>query len=99
MITGTVRYGSFFSFATSLFLIVNKICKTPYKLSNELRTYSVVEPFHFGPAPASQDGGSGPSSSSSPVVRNLLLKKKVFTNFTSQFTGYECFALLFQHFI
>ena len=37
MITGTVRYGTFFSFATSLFLIVNKICKTPYKLSNELR--------------------------------------------------------------
>ena len=35
---------------------------------------SVVEPFHFGPAPApaSQDGGS----SSSPVVHNLLLKKK-----------------------
>ena len=34
---------------------------------------SVVEPFHFGPAPAlaSQDGGS----SSSPVVHNLLLKK------------------------
>ena len=43
---------------------------------------SVVEPFHFGPAPApaSQDGGSGSSSSSSssssPVVHNLLLKKK-----------------------
>ena len=37
----------------------------------------VVEPFHFGPAPApaSQDGGSG--SSSSPVVNNLLLKKKL----------------------
>ena len=39
-------------------------------------TTSVVEPFHFGqapPAPASQDGGS----SSSPVVHNLLLKKKL----------------------
>ena len=35
---------------------------------------SVVEPFHFGPAPASQDGGSGSSSSSSS--NNLLLKKK-----------------------
>ena len=47
---------------------------------------SVVEPFHFGPAPtpapASQDGGSdsdsgcGSSPSSSPVVHNLLLKNK-----------------------
>ena len=39
---------------------------------------SVVEPFYFGPAPApaSQDGGSGSSSSSSPLVNNLLLKKK-----------------------
>ena len=41
---------------------------------------SVVEPFHFGPAPASQNGGSGSSSSSSSsssaVVHNLLLKKK-----------------------
>ena len=47
---------------------------------------SVVEPFHFGPAPApaSQDGdsGSGSSSSSSPLVNNLLPKKKVFTNLT-----------------
>ena len=40
---------------------------------------SVVEPFHFGPAPApaSQGGGYGSGSSSSPVVQNLLLKKKV----------------------
>ena len=44
----------------------------------------------------------GSSSSSSPVVHNLLLKKSL-ENFTSQFTGlvlftemYECFALLFQ---
>ena len=52
-----------------------------------------MEQFHFGPAPApaSQDGGcgSGSSSSASPVVHNLLLKK-VFKNFTSQFTG-ACF--------
>ena len=34
---------------------------------------SVMEPFHFGLAPASQDGGF--SSSSNPVVHNLLLKK------------------------
>ena len=32
---------------------------------------SVVEPFHFDPAPASHDGGSG--SSSVPVKHNLLL--------------------------
>ena len=57
---------------------------------------SVVEPFHFGPAPAlaSQDGGSGSCSCSSfissPVVHNLLLKKQVLKNFTSQFTG-ACF--------
>ena len=53
--------------------------------------YSVVEPFHFGPAtaPACQND-SGSSSSSSPVVHNLLLKKKVFKNLTSQFTG-ACF--------
>ena len=40
--------------------------------SNSLPVPSVVEPFHFGPAPApaSQDGGS------SPLVNNLLLKKK-----------------------
>ena len=37
---------------------------------------SVVEPFLFGPAPASHDGGTG--SSSSPVVHNLLPKKEVF---------------------
>ena len=66
----------------------------------------VVEPFHFGlaPTPARQDSGS--ISSSSPVVHNLVLKK-VFLNFTPQFTGaclihrkvlYECFALLFQYF-
>ena len=48
---------------------------------------SVVEPFYFGPALASQDGGScsGSSSSSSPVVHNLW-PKKVFKNLTSQFT-------------
>ena len=49
---------------------------------------SVVEPFHFGPAPApaSQDGGS----SSSHVVHNLLLKIFFITSFTSQFIG-TCF--------
>ena len=42
---------------------------------------SVVEQLQFllgsAPAPASPDGGSGSSSSSSPVVHNLLPKKKV----------------------
>ena len=44
---------------------------------------SVVEPFHFGPAPApaSRDGGSRSSSSSSPVVHNWLLKKRKFGKF------------------
>ena len=42
----------------------------------------VVELFHFGPAPASRDGGS----SSSPVVHNLLLKNSL-ENSTYQFTG------------
>ena len=41
---------------------------------------SVVEPFHFGPAPApvSQVGGSGSGSSSSysPVVHNYVAEKK-----------------------
>ena len=56
----------------------------------DMKTYfsviSVVEPIHFGPDPASasQDGGSG--SSSSPVVHNLLLKK-VLKILSSQFTG------------
>ena len=31
---------------------------------------SVVEPFHFGTVPASQDDGSG------PIVHNFLLEKK-----------------------
>ena len=50
---------------------------------------SVVEPFHFGPAPApaSQDGGSGSSSSSSPVVNNLLLKKSVYKFHLSIYRG------------
>ena len=71
-------------------------------------TSSVVEPFHFGsaPAPASQDGGSGSSSSSSPVVNNLLLKKKFLQISLINLLGlvlfkeryeYECFALLFQY--
>ena len=40
---------------------------------------SVVEPFHFGPAPApaNQDGGSSSSSSSSPLVHSLLLKQSL----------------------
>ena len=58
---------------------------------------SVVELFHFGPAPASQDGGSSPQ---------IVAEKKVWKNLTSQFTGlvlfteineYEGFALLFQY--
>ena len=66
---------------------------------------SVVEPFHFGPAPApaSQDGGSG--SSSSPVVHNLLMKKFFRKISLLNLPGlvlftemYECFALLFQYF-
>ena len=58
----------------------------------------VVELFHFGPAPASRDGGS----SSSPVVHNLLLKKSLEKFHLSiyrlaLFTEMnECFALLFQ---
>ena len=54
---------------------------------------SVVEPFHFGPAPASQDGGSGfsfsssSSSSSSPVVNNLLLNKKFLQIHVSIYWG------------
>ena len=48
------------------------MCKI--KLNIRLADTSVVEPFHFGPAPASQDGGSG-SSSSSVVSIFLLLKK------------------------
>ena len=58
-----------------------------FLFSSVHRLGSVVEPFHYGPAPApaSQDGGSGFSSSSSPVVHNLLLKKKFFKNFNSQF--------------
>ena len=70
---------------------------------------SVVEPFHFGPALASQDSGSGSgsgsSSSSSPVDHNLLLKFFFFITFHFSiywlvvFTElYECFALLFQYF-
>ena len=42
------------------------------------RVLVVIVPLHFGPAPASQDhkdGGFG--SSSSPVVYNLLLNKKL----------------------
>ena len=35
--------------------------------------YSLVEPFHFYPAPASQDGGFGSSSSS--VVHNVFAVK------------------------
>ena len=53
---------------------------------------SVVEPFHFGPAPApaSRDGGSRSSSSSSPVVHNWLLKKRKFEKF--HFSIYrDCF--------
>ena len=67
--------------------------------------FSVVEPFHFGPAPApgSQDGGSG--SSSSTVVYICCLK--FFFFFISIFNlpglvlfkeRYDCFALLFQYF-
>ena len=73
------------------YLPQGELVKKTYIQGNSDRR-SVVEPFHFGPAPAlaSQDGGSGFGSSSSPVVHNLLLKKKVFKNFTSQFTG-TCF--------
>ena len=54
-----------------------------------------MEPFHFGPAPASacQDGGSGSgsssssSSSSSPVVNNLLLKKSFYKFHLSIYRG------------
>ena len=46
-----------------------------YLLHNVQPTLSVVEPFHGGPAPASQDGGASYGYSSSPVVHNLLLKK------------------------
>ena len=53
--------------------------------------YSVVEPFHLGPAPApaSQDGGSGSgsSSSSTPVVHNLLLK--IFFSHKFNFSMYR----------
>ena len=54
-------------------------CLIPSISWHSILPSSVVEPFHFdpAPAPASQDGGSGSSSSSSPVVHNLLLKKKV----------------------
>ena len=48
------------------------------KIISRVLVVIVVEPFHFGPAPASQDhkdGGFG--SSSSPVVYNLLLNKKL----------------------
>ena len=65
-----------------------------------------LKKFHFDPvpAPASQVGGFGFSSSS--VVHNLLPSKKVLkisllnlpvlVLFTEK---YECFALLFQYFI
>ena len=65
---------------------------------------SVVEPLHFGPAPASQDGGFGSSCSS--VVHNLLQKKSLFLFFRFHFSIYrsflfkvrsEGFALLFQY--
>ena len=55
-----------------------------------------------GSAPASQDGGSG--SSSSPVVHNLLLKTKFLQISLLNLPGlvlfkerYECFALLIQY--
>ena len=43
------------------------------KNSPTIPRISVVGPFHFGPAPASQDGGS--SSRSSSVVHNFCCKK------------------------
>ena len=48
-----------------------------FALKKSLPNFSVVEPFHFdpAPAPASQDGGS--SSSSSNVVHNFLAVKKL----------------------
>ena len=64
-----------FSLAESL-----KYFKFPFFLLRKFLDVhlSVVEPFHFGPAPApaSQEGGSSSSSSSSssPVVNNLLQK-------------------------
>ena len=65
---------------------------------------SVVELFHFGPAPAlaGQDGDTGSSSSSSPVVHNLLLKNKFHFSiyrglFYSQIGTSGCFALPALH--
>ena len=60
-----------------------------------------MEPFHFEPAPATQDGGSGSSS----VVHNLLLLKFFFNISFLNLPGlvllterYNYFALLFQYF-
>ena len=71
-------------------------------------TSSVVEPFHFGsaPAPASQDGGSGSSSSSnsssssssSPVIYNLLLKKKFLQISLNNLPGFVLFKEKYECF-
>ena len=81
---------------------------TPLKKNSKGIPYgSVVEPFHFGPAPApaSQDGGSGSSSRSSPVVTQFVAEIFLLQISLLNLPGlvlvkerYECFALLFQYF-
>ena len=94
LIWGWHWQGAFWILSSWFLLLCHVICSTviqPMLLHPTLslllvahyqaHTVSVVEPFHFGPAPvpASQDGGSGSGSSfsSSPVVNNLLLKKSL----------------------
>ena len=55
---------------------------------------SFVEPFHFGPATASQDGGSG--SSWKKFLQKSLLNLPGLVLVKEK---YKCFALLFQYFI
>ena len=56
---------------------------TIMKIKNIFKGELGVRKNCLAPTPARQDGGS--NSSSSPVVNNLVLKK-VFLNFTPQFT-------------